>query len=108
MVDQADAAAQICAGDPSEEDLLKIRTRKAEAPVLEVTMGDGSTRRVWCTFGPQQIDINPFSEPGTISCSGVTQCEAPAAAAPEWSSMQQILRRLAVSDGHSFMEALLA
>jgi hypothetical protein len=19
---------------------------------------------VWCTFGPQQIDINPFSEPG--------------------------------------------
>jgi hypothetical protein len=32
--------------------------------VLTVTMGDGSTRRVWCTFGPQQIDINPFSAPG--------------------------------------------
>lgn len=51
-------------GDPNEEDLLRIRTRKAEAPVLTVTMGDGSTRRVWCTFGPQQIDINPFSAPG--------------------------------------------
>lgn len=52
-------------GDPSEEDLLRIRTRKAEAPVLDVTMADDSHRRVWCTFGPQQIDINPFSAPGT-------------------------------------------
>jgi sucrose phosphorylase len=51
-------------GDPSEEDLEKIRTRKPERPVLEVTMGDGSTRRVWCTFGAQQIDIDPFSVPG--------------------------------------------
>ncbi len=52
------------AGDPSEAELELIRTRKPERPVLSVTMGDGSTRRVWCTFGEQQIDIDPFSEPG--------------------------------------------
>ena len=51
-------------GDPSEEDLIKIRTRKPERPVIEVTLHDGSTRRLWCTFGPQQIDIDPFSKPG--------------------------------------------
>lgn len=51
-------------GDPSEADLELIRTRKPERPVLEVTMKDGSTRRVWCTFGPQQIDIDAFSKPG--------------------------------------------
>ncbi len=51
-------------GDPSEEDLIKIRTRKPERPVIEVNMHDGSTRRLWCTFGPQQIDIDPFSKPG--------------------------------------------
>ena len=32
--------------------------------MIEVQLEDGSTRRLWCTFGPQQIDINPFSEPG--------------------------------------------
>ena len=35
--------------------------------MLTVTMADGSTRRVWCTFGAQQIDINPFSVPGAGS-----------------------------------------
>lgn len=30
-------------------------------------MGDGSTRRLWCTFGPQQIDIDPFSIPGALA-----------------------------------------
>ena len=41
-----------------------IRTRKPEAPVIEVEMGDGSKKKLWCTFGPQQIDIDPFSKPG--------------------------------------------
>lgn len=30
-------------------------------------MGDGSKKKLWCTFGPQQIDINPFSKPGKPS-----------------------------------------
>ena len=57
-------AAESTAGRPTKEDLDAIRTRKPERPMIEVTLADGSTRRLWCTFGPQQIDINPFSEPG--------------------------------------------
>ena len=40
-----------------------IRTRKPEKPLIEVDTKDGK-RRLWCTFGPQQIDIDPFSEKG--------------------------------------------
>ena len=32
--------------------------------MLTVDMGDGSKKRVWCTFGAQQIDIDPFSASG--------------------------------------------
>lgn len=32
--------------------------------MLEVKLKNGETARVWCTFGPQQIDINPFSKFG--------------------------------------------
>ena len=59
-------------GRPTKDDLDAIRTRKPEKPMIEVQLADGSTRRLWCTFGPQQIDINPFSEPGpshAASCS---------------------------------------
>lgn len=52
------------AGRPTKKDLALIRTRKPEPPVLEVKLNNGDTARVWCTFGPQQIDINPFSEFG--------------------------------------------
>ena len=41
-----------------------IRTRKAEQPKLEVQLHDGSKRELWCTFGPQQIDINVCSPQG--------------------------------------------
>ena len=41
-----------------------IRTRKPEAPVIEVKCNDGSVHRLWCTFGEQQIDIDPFSASG--------------------------------------------
>lgn len=51
-------------GEPTDEQLQMIRTRKPEAPVIEVEMGDGSKKKLWCTFGPQQIDIDPFSKPG--------------------------------------------
>lgn len=55
------------AGEPTDEQLQLIRTRKPEAPVIEVEMGDGSKKKLWCTFGPQQIDIDPFSKPGSAS-----------------------------------------
>lgn len=55
----------VVAGEPTDEQLQLIRTRKPEAPVIEVDMKDGSKKRLWCTFGPQQIDINPFSKSGT-------------------------------------------
>lgn len=54
------------AGDPEQKDLELIRTRKPEAPVIEVTLKDGSKQRLWCTFGSQQIDINPFSPSGAF------------------------------------------
>ena len=55
------------AGRPTKEDLERIRTRKAEEPKLEVTLKDGSKRTVWCTFGPQQIDIDVSSPSGETS-----------------------------------------
>jgi len=52
------------AGKPDDEDLERIRTRKPEQPMIEVTLEDGSKRQLWCTFGPQQIDLDPFSPSG--------------------------------------------
>ena len=54
----------LCTGRPTKDDLEKIRTRKPEEPKLEVTLKDGSKRTVWCTFGPQQIDIDVSSPSG--------------------------------------------
>ncbi|CAL5229827.1 g13231 [Coccomyxa viridis] len=51
-------------GRPNKDDLELIRTRKPEEPKLEVTLKDGSKRNVWCTFGPQQIDIDVASPSG--------------------------------------------
>ncbi len=65
-------------GRPTKEDLDAIRTRKPEKPRIEVQMADGSTRYLWCTFGPQQIDIDPFSEPGSLAivCPPVIRTDA--------------------------------
>jgi hypothetical protein len=54
-------------GRPTEKDKELIRCRNNKEPVLEVTMKDGSKRRVWCTFGPEQIDINPTSPAGRVA-----------------------------------------
>ena len=56
-----------CPGRPTQEDLELIRTRKPEEPKLEITLKDGSKRNVWCTFGPQQIDIDVSSPSGHLS-----------------------------------------
>ncbi len=57
----------LLSGRPTTEDLELIRTRKPEEPKLEVTLKDGSKRNVWCTFGPQQIDIDVASPSGLPS-----------------------------------------
>lgn len=36
--------------------------------MIEVTLKDGSKRKLWCTFGDQQIDLDPFSPSGTPTC----------------------------------------
>lgn len=54
----------LCAGRPTEEDLRLIRTRKPDIPKLPVTFNDGTKRELWCTFGPQQIDIDVMSPQG--------------------------------------------
>ena len=61
--------AALGADRPTEKDLELIRTRKAEQPKLDVTLKDGSHRELWCTFGPQQIDINIASPSGRWFCS---------------------------------------
>ncbi|KAK9837666.1 hypothetical protein WJX74_002520 [Apatococcus lobatus] len=51
-------------GEPTLDDLERIRTRKPEAPVLTVDLKSGGQEKVWCTFSPQQIDINVSSKQG--------------------------------------------
>ena len=63
-----------CTGRPTQEDLELIRTRKPEEPKLEVTLKDGSKRNVWCTFGPQQIDIDINSRSGHPCYKAATIC----------------------------------
>lgn len=49
---------------PGEKDLASIITHQGDLPMIEVTLADGSKRRLWNTFGPEQIDINPKSPAG--------------------------------------------
>jgi hypothetical protein len=51
-------------GEPSEQNLAMIYTRKPRPPFREVTHGDGTVQKVWCTFDYEQIDIDVFSEMG--------------------------------------------
>ncbi len=48
-------------GEPSDEDLKAMYFRKPEGPVKDFTFEDGSTVKLWNTFGPEQIDVNPWS-----------------------------------------------
>ncbi|HEU0197785.1 MAG TPA: sucrose phosphorylase [Nevskiaceae bacterium] len=45
-------------GDISADDLAKIHIRKEKEPFREITLGDGTKTRVWCTFTEHQIDLN--------------------------------------------------
>lgn len=44
-------------GEPSEEQLSQIYLRKA-VPYIEAEFADGTREKLWCTFSPEQIDIN--------------------------------------------------
>jgi sucrose phosphorylase len=45
-------------GEPTPENLEKIYRRKPRAPYVMVTFKDGTSEKVWCTFGDDQIDLN--------------------------------------------------
>jgi sucrose phosphorylase len=49
-------------GEASQEELSRIYTRKPRPPFLELTFADGHTEKIWCTFDPQQIDLNLQAE----------------------------------------------
>ncbi len=49
-------------GEPTEQDLEKIYTRKPRPPYLEVDFADGSQEKIWCTFDFEQIDLNLETE----------------------------------------------
>ena len=49
-------------GEISPDDMAKIHIRKEKEPFREVTLANGDTTRVWCTFTEQQIDLNYESE----------------------------------------------
>lgn len=45
-------------GEPTPENIEKIYRRKPRAPYVVVTFRDGTSEKVWCTFGDDQIDLN--------------------------------------------------
>ena len=49
-------------GEITHDDLAKIHIRKEKEPFREVSFGDGSKGRVWCTFTEHQIDLDYRNE----------------------------------------------
>jgi sucrose phosphorylase len=45
-------------GEPTPEQVDLIYKRKPRAPYIDAEFADGSTEKVWCTFGEEQIDLN--------------------------------------------------
>lgn len=45
-------------GRPTQADVDLIYKRKDRAPYQEITFKDGTTRKLWNTFGPEQIDLD--------------------------------------------------
>lgn len=50
------------AGRPTQADIDLIYKRKDKAPFQEVTFADGTTEKVWNTFGEEQIDLDVTKE----------------------------------------------
>lgn len=49
-------------GEPTDHQVDLIYKRKPRAPYVDAHFADGTTEKVWCTFGEEQIDINCPSE----------------------------------------------
>ncbi|WP_099203770.1 sucrose phosphorylase [Scatolibacter rhodanostii] len=49
-------------GEPTQEQVDIIYKRKPKAPYIDAQFADGTTEKIWCTFGEEQIDINCPSE----------------------------------------------
>ena len=45
-------------GAPTNEQVEKIYKRKPRAPFITAEFADGSAEDIWCTFGPEQIDLD--------------------------------------------------
>ena len=51
-------------GEPTREELDRVYKRKERDPYVLAEFADGTKEKVWCTFDPEQIDLNCFSESG--------------------------------------------
>lgn len=51
-------------GEPTREQVDKIYKRKNKDPYHTLTFADGSTKKLWCTFSEEQIDLDTQSEEG--------------------------------------------
>ena len=51
-------------GEPTQEEVDAIYKRKPRAPYVDAHFADGTSEKVWCTFGEEQIDLNLKSETG--------------------------------------------
>ncbi len=45
-------------GEPTPEQVDKIYKRKPKAPYVDLEFADGTTEKIWCTFGEEQIDLD--------------------------------------------------
>ena len=51
-------------GNPDHDEAALIYRRQERDPWLTVRFDSGETRRIWCTFSEEQIDIDILSPPG--------------------------------------------
>ena len=49
-------------GEPTQEQVDVIYKRKPRAPYVLANFADGTSEKVWCTFGEEQIDLNCASD----------------------------------------------
>lgn len=45
-------------GEPTDDQLALIYKRKPKAPYYEAAFADGSTKKIWCTFSEEQMDLD--------------------------------------------------
>ena len=48
-------------GEPTREQIDKIYKRKPKAPYVTLDFADGTSEKIWCTFGEEQIDLDVSS-----------------------------------------------